>query len=171
MREPVGAVRGDGAAALTGGSDARVRTGVRLVESAEVPRLLISGVNHVATSEQIRLVAGGSMATFACCVDLGRDAVDTVGNADEVATWVQRHRVKRLILITENYHMPRALFEVQRKIPDITIVPFPIATDLYAQKDWWMSERATRGLALEYTKYVVARARGIWSDLPFVGAL
>lgn len=170
LKEPITIARADGAAALTGGSDARLQAGVKLLEAATIPRLLISGVNHVSTSEQIRLVAGGKAETFACCVDLGRDAVDTVGNAREVAVWVKRHRVKRLILITENYHMPRSLFEMRRTIPDVTIVPYPVATELYTNGEWWTSERATRGLALEYSKYLVARARAIWSDLPWVGS-
>jgi uncharacterized SAM-binding protein YcdF (DUF218 family) len=159
LKAPVSLARADGAAALTGGSDARLKAGVELVERRIVPRLLISGVNRIATPYEVRLVAGGNPQTYACCIDLGKAATDTVTNATEVSDWVARYRVKRLILITDNYHMPRSLFEVRRANPDVTIVPYPVVVDMYADKNWWKNERATRGLALEYGKYLVAVGR------------
>ena len=164
MKTPTNPPKADGAAALTGGSDARLQLGVNLVERRVVPRLLISGVNRVATAQEVRLVAGGAAATYDCCIDLGREAIDTAGNATEVATWVARHKVKRLILITDNYHMPRSLFEVRRANPSLTLVPYPVQADLYTGKDWWRNERTLRGLALEYGKFVVAVGRSYLSD-------
>jgi uncharacterized SAM-binding protein YcdF (DUF218 family) len=165
LKTPDVVARADGAAALTGGSDARVSAGVALVEAGKVPRLLISGVNLVTTPEQLRLVSGGKPETFVCCIDLGRQAIDTLGNAQEVAIWVKQYRVKKLILITDNYHMPRSLFEVRRANPDVQVIPYPITIGIYADADWWKNERATRGLALEYAKYLVARSRAFVADL------
>jgi uncharacterized SAM-binding protein YcdF (DUF218 family) len=159
LKTPAIVARADGAAALTGGSDARLQLGVQLVETGKVPRLLISGVNRVATAEEVRLVAGGKAETFECCIDLGREATDTVGNAAEVSAWVKRHRVKKLILITDNYHMPRSLFEVRRAIPTVTIIPYPVQAGIYSDKDWWRNERTIRGLALEYGKFLVTITR------------
>jgi uncharacterized SAM-binding protein YcdF (DUF218 family) len=165
LRAPLNLAAADGAAALTGGSDARLKAGVALVERRIVPRLLISGVNVAATPNEVRLVAGGNPQTYACCIDLGKAAIDTVSNATEVSDWVARYRVKRLILITDNYHMPRSLFEVRRANPDVTIVPYPVVVDIYADKNWWKNERATRGLALEYGKYLVAIGRAYFGGL------
>jgi uncharacterized SAM-binding protein YcdF (DUF218 family) len=165
LKTPVSVEPADGAAALTGGSDARLKTGVQLVEAGTVPRLLISGVNRVATAQELRLVAGGKPETYACCIDLGKAATDTVSNASEVSEWVARFRVRRLILITDNYHMPRSLFEVRRANPTLTIIPYPVAVGVYADKDWWKSERATRGLALEYGKFIVAIGRAFVDDV------
>jgi uncharacterized SAM-binding protein YcdF (DUF218 family) len=165
LRPPVRISAADGAASLTGGSDARLKMGVSLVETGVVPRLLISGVNKAATASDVRSVAGGTPATFACCIDLGRAATDTVGNAEEVTAWVAQHRVKRLILVTDNYHMPRSLFEMRRAMPDVVIIPYPVQAGIYANKDWWKNERATRGLALEYGKFMVAVGRSYLSGL------
>lgn len=159
LKTPTNVGRADGAASLTGGSDARLKMGVTLVESGVVPHLLISGVNSVATANEIRLVAGGNAQSYACCIDLGRQATDTVGNAAEISQWAARKRVKRLILITDNYHMPRSLFEVSRANPSLTIIPFPIEVGIYADKDWWRNERTLRGLGLEYGKFLVAIGR------------
>jgi uncharacterized SAM-binding protein YcdF (DUF218 family) len=165
MKAPTSIARADGAAALTGRSNARLSAGVALVENGTVPRLLISGVNLVSTPEQIRLVAGGRGETFACCIELGRQAVDTLGNANEISLWAAKYKVKRLILITDNYHMPRSLFEVRRANPGLTIIPYPITDSIYGDANWWQSERATRGLALEYSKYVVAIGRAYLADV------
>jgi uncharacterized SAM-binding protein YcdF (DUF218 family) len=165
LKPPPSVARADGAAVLTGGSNARLTTGIRLVEGGSVPRLLISGVNRIATEDEVRIVAGGSPQTYACCIDLGKAATDTVTNATEVSDWVTKHRVKRLILITDSYHMPRSLFEVRRANPALTIIPYPVAEGVYADKDWWKSERASRGLELEYGKFLVATGRAFVDDL------
>jgi uncharacterized SAM-binding protein YcdF (DUF218 family) len=159
LKTPDTIARADGAASLTGGSNARLKLGVQLVESGKVPRLLISGVNRAATAEEVRLVAGGKAETFACCIDLGREATDTVGNAVEVSAWVSRYRIKKLIVITDNYHMPRSLFEMRRANPGIDIIAYPVEADAYSDKDWWQNERALRGLGLEYGKFIVAIGR------------
>jgi uncharacterized SAM-binding protein YcdF (DUF218 family) len=165
LKTPIRIERADGAASLTGGSDARLQMGVQLVENGTVPRLLISGVNRLATGNELRIVAGGLAQTYACCIDLGREATDTAGNAAEVAAWVAQHKVKRLILITDNYHMPRSLFVVRRANPTIAIIPYPVQVETYSDKNWWKNEKAARGLGLEYGKFLVAIGRAYVFDL------
>ncbi len=165
LKTPTQIARADGAASLTGGSDARLKLGIALVENGTVPRLLISGVNRTTTAAEVQRVSGGQTKTFDCCIELGRDATDTLGNAAEVSAWVARHRVRRLILITDNYHMPRSLFEVRRANPNVTIIPYPVHVSLYAQSEWWRNERTIRGLALEYGKFIVAISRSFLVDL------
>lgn len=161
LKTPNGPIRADGAAALTGGADQRLIAGVKLVESKAVPRLLISGVNRVTTSKEVRAVAGGAEETYACCIDLGRRATDTIGNAEEAAVWVRVHQIKRLVVITDAYHMPRSLFEMRRAIPDVVLIPYPVQTTREFDGDWWKNERPTRALALEYGKYLVSIGRGV----------
>ena len=169
LTTPSRIAKADGAASLTGGSDARLRTGVSLVEQRIVPRLLISGVNKITTAVELRLVAGGQATTYTCCIDIGRAATDTVGNANEVSDWVVRNRIKRLILITDNYHMPRSLFEVQRANPRLIIIPYPVHAEAYLKQDWWRNEKTMRRLGLEYGKLLVAVARGYMLDLTQAG--
>jgi uncharacterized SAM-binding protein YcdF (DUF218 family) len=160
LKPPLGPLRADGAAALTGGSDQRLIAGVKLVENGSVPRLLISGVNSIATVAELRRVAGGKQATYACCIDLGRRAADTSGNAQEAALWVRQHKIRTLVVITDAYHMQRSLYEMRRAIPDIVLIPYPVATNHGFDEEWWKHDRPTRTLALEYGKYLVALTRG-----------
>lgn len=159
MRLPEAGLRADAAVVLTGNSNARLRAGVDLVERGLAARLLISGVNPDVTGQELRAVAGGSAELHRCCVDLGREAADTVGNAREIAAWAREHRATSLIVVTENYHMPRSLREIRRVAPDLRLVPWPVREPPYADARWWRDGRAVRGLMLEYAKYLVVRAR------------
>ena len=54
---------------------------------------------------------------------LGYGADDTAGNARETAEWMAREKLASLILVTSNFHMPRALLEFHAAMPDVDIIP------------------------------------------------
>src|SRR5438128_1545073 len=78
---------------LTGGGD-RLAEGFRLLDRGLAKRLLVSGVATGVTLPQLIDRLGDqrdsvpSAEELACCVTLGYEAGDTVGNADESAQWV-----------------------------------------------------------------------------------
>ena len=87
---------------LTGKSDMRIREGMRLLERRKGKRLLISGVNREATRAQVLSVAEGSKALYDCCVDLGYEAENTVGNAVEISNWAKAKDFDDLIVVTSD---------------------------------------------------------------------
>jgi len=91
-------VDGDAIVALTGG-EGRVATGVALLADGHGERLLISGGNPEVTMDAIRAAAGAPPALFDCCVDIGLEAANTVGNADETARWAAGHGYQRLVIV------------------------------------------------------------------------
>lgn len=149
----------DAIVSLTGGSRARLTEGVKLLELKKGKRLLISGVFKNATQEEIRFVTGGSKDLFACCIDLGREATDTIGNAAEVRDWVNKNNIKSIILITDNYHMPRSILEIKNAKPDLQITQYSVVAGSYIAKKWWEDEVEFKGLVNEYSKYVAAQLR------------
>lgn len=120
----------DGIVILTGGSD-RVRTGLELFRDGYAPHLLVSGVHKKTKLNDLILETGVVIPPTLCCIDLGFDATDTIGNARETATWVNDHHIKTLRLVTANYHMPRAFLEMKRKISDTEIHLYPVRTDRF----------------------------------------
>ena len=44
---------------------------------------------------------------------LERESFDTRSNADEVARWVVRRRIRSIRLVTNEVHMPRARYELR----------------------------------------------------------
>jgi uncharacterized SAM-binding protein YcdF (DUF218 family) len=145
--------------ALTGGSLERLTTGVRLLQEDKGERLLISGVNRIVTDNELYDALGVDPALGACCIDVGRSAEDTLGNASETAAWAREHGYTHLILVTDDYHMPRSLAELQLALPEAEIHPYPVRTRWTDPKLWRSDLGAATRLGSEYVKYLVIRGR------------
>lgn len=143
----------DAIVALTGG-EGRVATGVAVLAEGRGERLLISGGNPEVTMDAIRAAAGAPPELFDCCVDIGVEAANTVGNAEETARWAASHGYQRLIIVTSDFHMPRALLELKAAMPDHELVPHGVATT-----PPWSDMRAARRWLQEYLKFSAVYAR------------
>lgn len=147
--------KADGIVVLTGGAE-RLNAGLGLLDDQWAERLLITGVHENTKIEDLMRTTIGSRALFECCVDLGRAALNTRGNAIETAEWAAAHGYTRLVIVTSNYHMPRSLTEFRCTMPETDLVPYPVRPpDVFVDK-WWRWPGTTRLLASEYTKYLVA---------------
>jgi len=80
--------------------------------------------------------------------------LDTHGNAQETASWVQRHHYSSLIIVTADYHMPRSLVEFGSEMPGVKLIPYPVP-DLGNG----FNIPTARRLAGEYFKYIASSAR------------
>ena len=157
--------RADAIVALTGPSAERVNAAIRLLELDKGERLLISGVNREVRRQELRALTPGSSKLFNCCVDLGFEAENTVGNASEIAAWARRHDYQRLIVVTSDYHMPRSLLEVRSALPGVVMVPYAVGTPTLDRPDWWQHEQSARRMTLEYMKYLAVLSREAWHKL------
>ena len=114
-------IRGDAVLLATGGPE-RISTGLELLSERRGRRLLISGVHSETSREDLReLIEPNLVEIFDCCVDLGRAAKNTIGNADETARWIEDNEFKTIIVVTAFYHMPRSLAEMSHANPNIII--------------------------------------------------
>lgn len=151
MRPAVLPPRADGIVVLTGGAD-RVETALRLLAAGQGRLLLVSGVGHAAGFGELARLAHVDPA-LAPRVTLGRNAASTRGNAIETAEWAHAHGVHSLIVVTAGYHMPRALVELSRTLPEVPLYPVPVMPPgLRDGRDL----SALRLLAGEYTKWLAA---------------
>ncbi|MBY0565551.1 MAG: YdcF family protein [Hyphomonadaceae bacterium] len=151
--------------ALTGGSQDRLETGVRLLEENKGERLLISGVNQIVTDAELYHALNIDPELGRCCIDIGRTAQDTLGNAAETTAWAREHRFTRIILVTDDYHMPRSRAELAIAMPEAEIYPYPVRTR-WTDPELWRSDISAAGrLGSEYLKYLVIRGREALLDL------
>ena len=155
----------DGIVALTGGSGERISAGVRLLEDGKAKRLLISGVGQHVTRGELQTIVGAAKPLFDCCVDLGFQAANTLGNARETAAWARSHGFKALILVTADYHMPRAQLELHAALPGAAIETYPVVTNELRAGDWWKTGLGAERMILEYCKYLAVLARETLLDL------
>jgi len=151
--------RADAIVALTGPSAERVNAAIRLLEQDKGKRLLVSGVNREVRREELRALTPGSSRLFNCCVDLGFEATDTTGNAQEIAAWAKAKNYDSLIVVTSDYHMARSLVEIRSAAPGIELTPYAVETPSLDNSRWWRAAVTARRMTLEYMKYLAALGR------------
>jgi uncharacterized SAM-binding protein YcdF (DUF218 family) len=148
----------DGIVVLTGGAS-RIADAMELLAAGRGKRLLISGVHPTTSSSELAHLSPAYGRWMTCCVDLGHAAINTTGNAIETEQWVTDRGFHSVIVVTSNYHMPRTMAELRRRMPDVALVPFPVVTDKMRSEAWWSSPPTAKLLFSEYLKYIVAQVR------------
>jgi uncharacterized SAM-binding protein YcdF (DUF218 family) len=145
----------DGIVALTGGAD-RVETALHLLAEGRARKLLVSGTGGNAELATLARRAGLDPIPIAGQVTLGRDATTTRGNADETAAWAKENDIRSLIVVTAHYHMPRALAEIARAAPELTLYPMPVTPHALRGSGTAGQTTRFRLLAEEYVKFLAA---------------
>jgi uncharacterized SAM-binding protein YcdF (DUF218 family) len=148
----------DGIVVLTGGSS-RVSDAMDLLAGGYGKRLLISGVHPTNDASDISRSLPESRPMINCCVDLDYSAINTRSNAAQTRRWVHERRFRSLIVVTSNYHMPRAVVELSHAMPDIDLIPYAVVGEKWRDEPWWTSGPTLRLLFSEYAKYVAAELR------------
>ncbi len=146
----------DAIVVLTGGQN-RLEVASGLLENEFAAKLYISGVDEKVTREELMGLLNVSPELGACCIESGSEATDTVGNAIETLNWVQQNNVQSLRIVTSLEHMPRAMVEFRRFMPDIEIIEHPVGR--------WRPENINYfNLSQEYSKYIISLLRARASD-------
>lgn len=154
-REAQAGRRADGIVVLTGGSD-RIVDGTNLLLEGRGRSLLITGVHPDTTLDEIMRTVPATREALECCVELGRAALNTRGNAIETAEWARAHHFRSLLVVTSAWHMPRALVELRRTMPDVALVPYPVVPRRGGEGTTTLG--SLRLLAFEYVKFLAAYA-------------
>ena len=160
MTTPENPRKADAIIVLTGGQS-RIDAAVELLKSGKGQRLLISGVHPTAGRKSLQAATGGDKSLFNCCVDIDYAALDTIGNAEESAKWVRDHGYGSVLLVTNNYHMPRTLLEMGRLLRGAELSPYPVVNSKLDHGGWLTKPEALRVLFTEYNKYLLSWARAI----------
>ena len=146
-------VKADGIVALTGGSG-RIEYGIELLANGRGKALFISGVHEKVGLRDILGIISLDKIT------LGHEATNTIGNAEESTNWIKKRRMKSVLLVTADYHMPRALTEFSAALPaNVVLIPAPVKTRDY-RNFGWVNEPEIRNIILaEFHKLIAAKIR------------
>ncbi len=150
LPQPLDARPTDAIVVLTGGAG-RIDRGFTLLQKGVAPRMLISGVDRAVRPHELAAEYHVPEKLLACCVTLGREAIDTRSNAIETANWLERHDYDTVRLITTDWHMRRAALELRQVLP-------PGRSLIY---DAVPSRPSLSVLMREYNKYIARRAAAL----------
>ena len=150
--------KADGIVALTGAA-ARIPDAIELLATERGKRLLITGVHRATSAKEIARLTPLYSKYFTCCIDLDRSALNTFGNALETKRWARAHNFNSLIVVTSNWHMPRAMAELEHQLPDVMLIAYPVISEKAKAEPWWSNWDSARLLFLEYLKYLLACTR------------
>src|SRR6202158_4284334 len=150
--------KADGIVVLTGAAS-RIPDAIELLAAERGKRLLITGVHRATSAREIARLTPLYSKFFTCCIDLDRSALNTFGNALETKRWAREHNFNSLIVVTSNWHMPRAMAELAHQLADVTLIAYPVISEKVKTEPWWSNFETARFLFAEYLKYLFALTR------------
>lgn len=150
LPQPLDGRKTDAIVVLTGGAG-RIDRGLALMQEGAARRMFISGVGRSVRPGELAARYSASPALFACCITLGREAIDTRSNGIETAHWLERRGYDTVRLITSDWHMRRAAFELRQALPGNVVLVYD---GVPGHPDFAM-------LLKEYNKYLARRAAAL----------
>jgi uncharacterized SAM-binding protein YcdF (DUF218 family) len=121
LPRPAGDEHTDGVVALTGGAG-RIPHALDVLRAGHADKLLVAGVDPAVRPAEFAAEYHVNPATLACCVTLGYESVDTRSNGQEAARWIAAQHAKSVRLVTNDWHMRRAGFDLAAAAPKGLII-------------------------------------------------
>ena len=142
---------------LTGG-DNRVKKSLKIFFQIENKNknLFISGVGKGFNNKTLRKLTQKNPnydKIIDCCIQIEGISRNTFSNAVESLKWVKSKKINSFVLLTNNYHMPRAMLEFKSIFKDIKITPYVFIDE---NKIWWKTKV---NFISEYFKYKLTYLR------------
>ncbi|MDZ4308302.1 YdcF family protein [Allopontixanthobacter sp.] len=129
------------------GGRGRIERGLEVLAAGHAEQMLVSGVDPEVKPGEFAAQFSVPMQTMDCCITLGYAAVDTRGNATEIADWLAERNYTSVRLVTTDWHMGRAAGELRHVLPD----------NVQIIEDASPSNPSLKTLLLEYHKLLASR--------------
>jgi uncharacterized SAM-binding protein YcdF (DUF218 family) len=121
LPRPAGPQKTEGVIALTGGGG-RIPRALAVLRAGEARKLLVAGVASEVRPSEFAAEYQVSPQVLACCVTLGFESIDTRSNALEAARWIAAEHLTSVRLVTTDWHMRRAVFDLSVAAPKGLII-------------------------------------------------
>lgn len=151
-------VTADAVIVLTGGPG-RVQTGFDILMDGKAHALLITGVHPgVKLTDLTRGLPANTQQKLLshCCISLGYAAESTADNALEAAEWALEQDLPEganVLIVTSDFHMPRAMLQFERVMTDTNLYSWPVASNSQEPSFW-------RNLTSEFGKMLLGIMHG-----------
>ena len=142
---------------LTGNAQ-RLVSGLKLMSNNDKSRILITGVAKGVKYSDI--VKNNNINKDR--VELGYKAQNTQGNAIETSIWLKKHDINDIILVTDDWHMQRALLLFNGSISNIKITPYAIKSNNFKIINYLKLDNKTFFIHQEHVKYILSHMQVIY---------
>lgn len=150
--------KADAALVLAGDvSGNRLFKGAELVKAGYAPLLLVSGPvkyyerNEADLAIELAVQRGWPASYFEA---LRTDAHSTQEEAEKALTEVRRRGVRRLLVVTSDFHTRRSSRIYRRLAPDLEIQMVAAPTPDYEPDGWWRTRQSRKTWLTEWQKMI-----------------
>ncbi|MBY0503797.1 MAG: YdcF family protein [Bryobacteraceae bacterium] len=148
--------KADAALVLAGDSfGKRILKGADLARAGYVPLVYVSGPHgaYGYTEDELAIhFATDRGAPREIFVGLPNTAESTTDEARMLLPQLRARGVRRLLLVTSNYHTARAARTFRRTDPQMEIIPIAAVDRAFRPGDWWRSRQAQKMFFFESAK-------------------
>jgi uncharacterized SAM-binding protein YcdF (DUF218 family) len=150
--------KSDAALVLAGdGWGARMLTAAQLARDGYVPKVLVSGPDGAYDIHECDLaipfaVKRGYPESY--FVHMENSARSTLGEAQALLPEIRRMGVKRIIIVTSNFHTRRAGKIYRKLAPDLTITVLAAPDRDFTADGWWHKREGQKIFLMEWEKTV-----------------
>tara|TARA_B110000238_G_C16001953_1_gene384887 strand:- start:44 stop:616 length:573 start_codon:yes stop_codon:yes gene_type:complete len=142
---------------LTGNAQ-RLVSGLNLMSNNDKSRMLITGVAKGV--KHFDIIKNKNINKNR--VELGYKAQNTQGNAIETSVWMKKYNINDIILVTDDWHMQRALLLFNGIISNIQITPYAIKSINFKIKDYLQFDNRIFFIHQEHIKYILSHIQVIY---------
>ncbi len=150
--------KADAALVLAGdGWGNRILTGAQLDRDGFVPKVLVSGPDGAYGLHDCELaipfaVRHGYPESY--FVHMENSARSTVEEAQAVLPVIRGMGLKRILVVTSNYHTRRAGAIYRKLAPDLTILVVAAPDQKFTADGWWLNREGQKTFVVEWEKTV-----------------
>jgi uncharacterized SAM-binding protein YcdF (DUF218 family) len=147
------------------GNGSRILKAAEIAQAGYVPLVLVDGPKSLLGHESDETVQyaelRGYPASLFRAIPLGDDIRSTRAEAQYVGKYLKTQRIRKILLVTSNYHTRRAAYWFRKEDPWLQVIAIPAADPEFVPNSWWTYREGQKTFVLEWLKTVTERWFGV----------
>ncbi|MBV9306541.1 MAG: YdcF family protein [Acidobacteriaceae bacterium] len=149
---------------VLGGDDFgnRIMKAARLQQAGYAPYVLVSGPHHLLGPESDETIEYAHRQGYETSIfrPLPSGSDSTRSETAFLGQYFREHGIRKVLLVTSNYHTRRAAKLMRKQNPDIWTVVVPAPDPFFTPNTWWQTRNGQKTFMYEWMK-TAATALGV----------
>jgi uncharacterized SAM-binding protein YcdF (DUF218 family) len=146
---------------VLGGDDygTRIVKAAQLAEAGYAPYVLVSGPLSLLGHESDDTIEYGRRRGFPDSLfrAVPNETDSTRGEAAFIGRYLRAHGIRKILLVTSNFHTRRATWLMRHENPGLEVHAIPAPDPYFTAGAWWKSRNGQKTFLLEWMKTVATR--------------